>query len=48
MSVVQMRTALKERTKYRHSPKWIDRVNKMSDRQIMAIYFRMLREGELL
>lgn len=47
MSVVQMRVALKTRTKYSNSPKWINRVNAMSDNQVMAIYFRMSREGEL-
>lgn len=47
MSVVQMREILKKRTKYANSSKWINRVNAMSDRQVMAVYFRMLRDGEL-
>lgn len=47
MSVVQMRTILKERTKYKNSYKWINKVNAMSDRQVMAVYFKMLRGGEL-
>lgn len=47
MSVVQMRTILKERTKYKNSYKWINKVNAMSDNQVMAVYFRMLRGGEL-
>ncbi len=47
MSVVQMRTILKERTKYKNSYRWINKVNAMSDRQVMAVYFKMLRAGEL-
>lgn len=47
MSVVQMRTILKTRTKYKNSYKWINKVNAMSDNQVMAVYFRMLRGGEL-
>lgn len=47
MSVVQMRTILKERTKYKNSYKWINKVNAMSDNQVIAVYFRMLRGGEL-
>lgn len=47
MSVVQMRTILKERTKYKDCYKWINKVNAMSDRQVIAVYFRMLRGGEL-
>jgi hypothetical protein len=47
MTVVQMRTILKERTKYANSYKWINKVNAMSDKQVMAVYFRMLRGGEL-
>ena len=47
MSVVQMRAILKERTKYKNSYKWINKVNAMSDNQVIAIYFRMLRGGEL-
>ena len=47
MSVEQMRNALKTRTKYKNSYKWINRVNAMSDRQVMAVYFRMARNGEL-
>ena len=47
MSVVQMRVILKERTKYANSYKWINKVNAMSDRQVMAVYFKLLRAGEL-
>ena len=48
MLVIQMRAILKERTKYSNSYKWINKVNGMSDRQVIAVYFRMLRAGELL
>jgi hypothetical protein len=47
MSVAQMRVILKERTKYKNSFKWINKVNAMSDRQVMAVYFKMSRAGEL-
>ena len=47
MSVVQMREVLKKRTKYKNSYKWINKVNAMPDNQVMAVYFRMLRGGEL-
>ena len=47
MTVNRMRVALKERTKYSNSYKWINKVNAMSDRQVMAVYFKMLRGGEL-
>ena len=47
MSIVQMREALKKRTKYKNSYTWINKVNGMSDNQVMAVYYRMLRAGEL-
>lgn len=47
MSIVQMREILKKRTKYANSYKWINKVNAMSDDQVKAVYFRMLRAGEL-
>jgi hypothetical protein len=47
MDVVQMRVILKKRTKYKNSYKWIRKVNAMSDNQVMAVYFRMSRAGEL-
>lgn len=47
MSVVQMRAVLKERTKYANSYRWINKVNAMSDSQVIAVYYRMLRGGEL-
>lgn len=47
MQVAQMRAILKERTKYKNSYRWINRVNAMSDNQVMAVYFRMSKAGEL-
>ena len=47
MTVAQMREALIKRTKYKNSPRWTFQVNTMSDKQVMAIYFRMLYGGEL-
>jgi hypothetical protein len=47
MSIVQMREILKTRTKYKNSYKWINKVNAMSDRQVIAVYHRMSRAGEL-
>lgn len=47
MSVVQMRTILKERTKYKNSPKWWTKVDSMSDQQVIAVYCRMSKAGEL-
>ena len=47
MSVEQMRAVLKTRTKYKNSYRWINRVNAMSDNQVIAVYFRMSRGGEL-
>ena len=43
MSISQMRTALCRL--YRGAPKWVDRVRKMSDNQVYAIYMRMLEAG---
>lgn len=48
MDINGMRWTLKNKTKYRNSPKWINRVNKMHDDQIFAVYMRMVRSGELL
>lgn len=47
MTVDSMRAALKKRTKYKNSWKWINRVNAMHDDQVIAVYFRMKRAGEL-
>lgn len=43
MSVEQMRAILKK--KYGGAWKWVNKVNAMSDNQVMAIYFRMLESN---
>ena len=48
MTVDNMRAALKKHTKYKNSWKWINRVNAMHDAQVIAVYMRMLRAGEIL
>lgn len=48
MSVEQMRWSLKNKTKYRFSFKWINRVNAMKDNQVIAVYHRLLGAGEIL
>ena len=47
MSVEQMRWSLKNKTKYKNSFKWINRVNAMTDNQVLAVYHRMLSSGEI-
>lgn len=51
MSVVQMREALKRAPKYNHTHAakitWAYKVDQMTDRQVIAIYHRMLKGGEL-
>lgn len=46
MEVAQMRAVLKKQ--YNGAYKWVNRVNKMSDNQVMAIYFRILSAGKLV
>lgn len=43
ISIAQMRGRLK--TLYKGAYKWVDKVNKMSDMQVYAIYMRMLEAG---
>jgi predicted secreted protein len=45
MSVTQMRSILKKQ--YHGAYKWINRVNKMSDAQVIAVYMRMLEAHTL-
>ena len=40
ISIAQMRGQLK--TLYKGTYKWVDKVNKMSDMQVYAIYMRMI------
>ena len=47
MSVYEMRDALKRAPKYRGARTWIAKVEAMHDKQVIAVYFRMLRAGEL-
>lgn len=45
MSVDQMRAILKRQ--YNGAKRWVNRVNKMSDDQVIAIYHRMLYVHQL-
>lgn len=38
MDVNQMRVYICQHPKYKTSPKWIDKVNRMPDNQVIAIY----------
>lgn len=44
MTVCEMRTAVKSRYNNRT---WCTRVNSMSNKQVMAIYYRMFRDREI-
>lgn len=45
MSVDAMRAVLKKQ--YNGAYKWVNRVNNMSDGQVVAVYYRMLNSGQL-
>lgn len=45
MEVSYMRDVLKKQ--YNGAYKWVNRVNKMSNNQVMAVYFRMKESGQL-
>lgn len=47
MTVNEMRYALKTRTKYSGSPNWRKKVQNMSEAQVIAVYKRMERSGEI-
>ena len=47
MSVPAMRDILCRAPKYRGAKTWVDKVCAMPDRQVIAVYCRMLRAGEL-
>lgn len=47
MTVCEMRDALKHAPKYHGARTWIEKVEAMHDNQVIAVYFRMLRTGEL-
>lgn len=42
MSVNQMRNYLKSYPKYKKSPNWIAKVDKMPDSQIIAVYYALV------
>lgn len=44
MKIFEMRDALKARYPYK---KWTDRVARMSDGQVAAVYFRLKRKNHL-
>lgn len=45
MSVDQMRAVLKKQ--YKGAYKWVNRVNRMGDNQVIAVYYRMLGSGQI-
>lgn len=45
MNVELMRAVLKKQ--YNGAYKWVNRVNKMSDAQVIAVYYRMLYAHQL-
>ena len=51
MSINCMRDALKNAPKYNYNSTahmtWCSKVDKMPDKQVIAVYYRMLRGGEL-
>ncbi len=51
MGILDMRAALKKAPKYNYSPNasatWAQKVDRMHDKQVIAVYYRMLRGGEL-
>lgn len=54
MTIAQAREIVKEAPKYNPAPNsrpgstWRARVDAMSDKQVWAVYFRMLRANELV
>lgn len=48
MPIWEMRKALMHYTKYSVGSKWQDRVRKMSDSQVLAVYRRLSEAGEIL
>lgn len=45
MYIAQMRAVLIKQTQY--GPSWVGRVEKMSDKQVYAVYMRKLNNKEL-
>ncbi len=46
MEVWQMRNYILQHQKYAESQTWKDKVMKMKDNQVIAIYYKFLKEGE--
>lgn len=46
MTYENMRGHIKAR--YEHNPDWCKRVDKMADEQVCAIYYRLVRAGDLV
>lgn len=47
MTVEQMRVYILQSPKYAESQSWRDKVMKMKDNQVIAIYYKFLKEGEI-
>lgn len=51
MPIAAMRAALKRAPKYNYTPSasatWSAKVDRMHDNQVIAVYYRMLKGGEL-
>lgn len=45
MNISEMRAVLKKQ--YKGAWKWVNKVNKMSDEQVTAIYIRMRATGQI-
>lgn len=46
-NIEEMRAALKYYTKYSKSAEWQRKVTTMSNRQVIAVYLRLMKEGEI-
>lgn len=44
-NTVEMRKQIKKA--YNNSPKWVAKVNKMPDEQILALYYSLLKQGKV-
>lgn len=45
--VEAMRKQLQNNTKYKYSEKWYNKVSKMSDSQVIAVFLRMKSSGQI-
>lgn len=46
-NIPEMRKQLQNNTKYKYSERWYDKVARMSDKQVVAVYMRMQSSGEI-